>query len=459
MLKYRRLLAPLALGIAIALWPAPAGVQPQGWRLFAVFSASILGMMIQAAEPGAVVLLGLVAALLSGAMSMGAVLGGFSNSAVWLIVSAFLFSQAVSDTGLGKRVAFWFIQRFGRRTLGLGYALSLSELVIAPAVPANTARAGAILFPVVSSIAQVCGGRRLGGFLMLNQFHATIVLSAMFLTATTTNPLAAELAEKTVGVKIGWGMWAAAGALPGALSLALVTWLVYRLHPPERADSPEAAQEAGRQLRAMGPMSPAEKSMAGIVAGCLGLWSTGQWHGQDPTTVAFLGIGAMLVAKVMAWEDVIRTKGAWDAMFWFGGIIGMADWLSRLGMTAWFAKSVGSRVQGNWVWILIVLSLAYFYSHYAFASMTAHVTAMYAPFLAVAVTAGAPPLLAALVLGFFSTLNAAMTHYSTGPAPIYFGAGYVDQPVWWKVGFVISVAHVAVWLGVGAAWWRLLGVW
>ncbi len=459
MSRYYRLLLPVALGLAIALAPVPAGVQPQGWRLFAVFAATILGMILQAAEAGAVVLFGMVAALVSGAMTVGAVLGGFSNSAVWLIVSAFLFSQAVSDTGLGKRVAFWFIRAFGRRTLGLGYALTLSELVIAPAVPANTARAGAILFPVVSSIAKVCGGRRLGGFLMLNQFHATIILSAMFLTATTTNPLAAQLAEKTAGVKIGWGLWAAAAALPGALSLALTTWLVYRLHRPERADSREAVEEARRQIAAMGPMSRAEKALAGVVGGCLALWASGQWHSLDPTTVAFLGLACMLLMKVMTWHDVIHTRGAWDALMWFGGLIGMADWLGRLGMTAWFAQAVGGRVRGSWWWILLILSLAYFYSHYGFASMTAHVTAMYAPFLAVAVAAGAPALLAALILGFFSTLNAAMTHYSTGPAPIYFGAGYVDQPAWWKIGFVVSLAHITVWLGVGLPWWKLLGVW
>lgn len=454
-----RLLLPAALGAGIAVLPPPAGVSPQGWRLLAVFAATIVGMMVQALEAGAVVLLGLVAVLLSGAMSIGAVLGGFSNPAVWLIVSAFLFSQAVSDTGLGKRVAFAFIRAFGGRTLGLGYALAASELVIAPAVPANTARAGAILFPVVASIAKACGERQLAGFLMLNQFHATIILSAMFLTATTTNPLAAELAEKTIGLKIGWGLWAAAGSVPGIVSLLLTTWLLYRLYPPERAESPEAAEEAQRQLAALGPMSRAERSLAVIVGTCLVLWATGQWHKLDPTTVAFLGLGAMLLARVLTWQELIQTKGAWDAMMWFGGLIGMADWLNRLGVTAWFARSVGSHVHGSWQWILLILGLTYFYSHYGFASMTAHVTAMYAPFLAVAVAAGAPALLAALLLGFFSTLNAAMTHYSTGPAPIYFGAGYVDQRAWWRVGFAVSVAHIAVWLGVGGVWWRILRLW
>lgn len=458
------MVAVVAFGAAVWMLPRPAGVEPQGWRLLAIFGATILGMILQAMDSGAVVLLGLAAAMLTGAMSLGAALAGFSNSIVWLIVSAFLFSQAVTSTGLGKRLAYLFIRAFGHRTLGLGYALAASELVIAPAVPANTARTGGILFPIVSSIARVCGSLpqqspRLGAFLMLNQFHATIILSAMFLTSTTTNPLVIGLAQKTAGVTVSWGLWAVAALVPGALSLILVPWILYRLHPPESSDSPEAAAEAKRQLKDLGPLSRSEIALATVVGCCLLLWATTPVHHLDPTAVAFLGLAAMLLGGVMKWQEVIQTSGAWDAMLWFGGLLGMADALGKLGVTEWFARSVASHVHGPWLWILIILSLVYFYSHYAFASMTAHVTAMFPPFLAVAVAAGAPALLAVLLLGFCSTLNAAMTHYSTGPAPIYFGAGYVEQATWWKVGFVVSLVHVAIWMGIGIPYWKLIGIW
>ena len=382
----KRLLLAIALGVVLWMLPRPEGVSPQAWRLFAVFAATIFGMIVQAAPAGAVVLLGMVAAILSGAMTAAGVLGGFSNSSVWLIVSAFLFSHAVAATGLGKRVAYWFIRAFGQRTLGLGYALAASELVIAPAVPANTARAGGILFPIVSSIARVCGStpeqapRRMGAFLMLNQFQCTIILSAMFLTSMASNPLIAELAAKTVGVKLSWGLWAAAAAVPGLVSLAVVPWLLYRLYPPEMTESPEAPAEARRRLEEMGPMGSAEIWLAAIVSCCLLLWTTTGLHGLDPTTIAFMGLAAMLLTGVMKWQDVVRTSGAWDALLWFGGLIAMAEWLAKLGMTGWFARAVASHVHGEWWWILLLLALVYFYSHYGFASMTAHVTAMYGPF-------------------------------------------------------------------------------
>jgi len=283
--------------------PRPAGVELQAWRLLALFSGTTLGMILQVMDTGAVALLGLVAAILTGAMTVTAVLGGFSNSSVWLIVSAFLFSNAVVITGLGQRVAYLFIRAFGHKTLALGYAPAASELVMAPAVPAITARAGGILFPILTSIARACGSspgqspRRLGGFLMLNQFQATIILSAMFLTSMAANPLIAEMAEKTAGVKITRTMWAGAAGLPGLLSPMVVPWLLCRLHPPEMRESPEAAAEARRRL-------------AGIVGCCLLPWTTTSPHRPDPATIAFLGLAAMLVCGVLTWQEIRKHDRA-----------------------------------------------------------------------------------------------------------------------------------------------------
>jgi DASS family divalent anion:Na+ symporter len=138
----------------------------------------------------------------------------------------------------------------------------------------------------------------------------------------------------------------------------------------------------------------------------------------------------------------------------------MATYLGQLGLTAWFTDHVKVLFAGiGWVQGFVGLVLVYFYSHYFFASNTAHVSAMYAPFLAVALALGAPPLLAALVLGFSSNLFASLTHYGTAPAPILFSGGHVSLGAWWRIGAIISLVNIAIWMGIGAAWWRLLGLW
>jgi DASS family divalent anion:Na+ symporter len=138
----------------------------------------------------------------------------------------------------------------------------------------------------------------------------------------------------------------------------------------------------------------------------------------------------------------------------------LATALNQSQVTNWFATIAAERLAG-WPGIaaLIVLVIIYTYVHYAFAGQTAHVVALYPPFLTVAVAAGAPPLLAALLLCFFSNLNSTLTHYSDGAAPIYYGSRYIEQATWWRIGFYLSFLHLLVWFGVGLPWWKLLGIW
>jgi len=115
----------------------------------------------------------------------------------------------------------------------------------------------------------------------------------------------------------------------------------------------------------------------------------------------------------------------------------------------------------GWVWWAALggLLLVYFYAHYAFASITAHATAMYIPFLVVILAAGAPPWVAVLSLAYYSNLCAGITHYGTTPGPILFGAGYVSQGTWWKLGFMASVPNILIFGLLGGLWWKLLGWW
>ena len=210
----------------------------------------------------------------------------------------------------------------------------------------------------------------------------------------------------------------------------------------------------------MGPMTKDEKIISGVFIGALLLWSTSQYTHVNATVAALLGVTVMLVFQVLQWKDVIGEQGAWDSMMWMGGIVGLAGALNKIGFIPWFAQSVTGALDGvSWQVTLGILFLVYMYSHYAFASLSAHATAMYAAFLAVAVAAGAPPYYAAIGLAVLSNLMAGLTHYATGAAPIYFGTGYIEQRDWWRIGFTCSVLNVAIWIGIGSIWWKILGLW
>ncbi len=460
--------ALIALGVLAIVWfiPPPAGVTVAAWHVLAIFLATIAGFILQPLPIGAVAFIGLVIAGQSGALKLGDVLSGFSNSTIWLIVSAFLFAKGFIKTGLGRRIAYLIMQAIGDSTLKLAYAMLLSDLIISPATPSNTARGGGVIFPILRSLSSAFGSepgetsRKIGAFLIVSTFQCVVVSSTMFITACAPNSLMVLLAAKTVNAQITWGGWAFAAIVPGLISLALVPLVVYKLYPPTITRTPEAKQIAADELAKMGPITYAEKVLAVVFVGAVLLWATAQWTKLDATLVAMTGVAVMLAFQALNWNDVLEEKGAWDTMIWMGTLVSLATALNKLGLIAWFAKTVAGALTGvSWMVALLALCLTYIYSHYGFASVSAHITAMYAAFAAVAVAAGAPPLLAALSLAFAANLCASLTHYATGPAPIYFGAGFVSQGDWWRIGFIMSVINIVIWYGIGWPWMKLIGFW
>lgn len=464
--KLMRGILTFVVGAAIWFCPVPDGLKPAAWHLFAVFVATILGFILQPLPIGALAFISVMFTALVGILKPAEALSGFSNSTIWLIVSAFLFAKGFIKTGLGKRIAFVLIKKMGNSTLKLGYTIALSDLIISPATPSNTARAGGILFPIVRSLSMAfksepgSTSRKIGAYLMQTEYQANTVTSAMFMTAMSGNPLIALLAAKTLNIDINWGQWAIAASLPGILSLIIIPYVLYKFYPPEIKRTPEAQDLAKAELDKMGPMTYGEKIVTGVFLGALLLWSTSQYTKLDATIVAMLAVSVMMITKVLEWKDVIEEKGAWDTLVWMGALIGLADYLNKLGLIPWFAKSVSASMVGiPWLQALMLLLVVYMYAHYGFASLVAHITAMYAAFVSVAVAAGTPVYLAALAFAFMSNLCMSLTHYAAGPAPIYFGAGYVDQGTWWKLGFVVSIINIVIWVGIGSMWWKVLGLW
>lgn len=450
-----------------AIWLAPhAGFGPRDWGLLCLFAATVGALITRPVPYGVVMLLAITCGNLLKLITIQDALSGFSNSTVWLIVIAFLFARGFVQTRLGERVAYHIVSRMGGSALRLGYSIVLADLAMAPMTPSNTARAGGILFPITLSVARTFGSEPgptaslIGAFLMQTLYQGDLVVSAMFLTATAPNPLVAELARQVSGLELSWTTWALAASVPGALGLVLVPYAVYRLCPPSVRDTRAAQSLAVGRLQAMGPMTRRERAMLAIFSLVLLLWLSGEWHGASPTAVAFLGLALLLLTRVLDWQDVLDEKGAWDVLLWFGGLVMLSGQLEKAGLPKAFAGAAAGLVSGwPWWWALAALLVIYLYAHYTFASMAAHVTAMFPAFFAVAIGLGAPPLLAALSLGFFSSLNASLTHYATGPAPIVFGAGYLTQAQWWRTGFLISLLHLAIWLPVGFLWWKTIGLW
>ncbi len=459
----------IVLAVGAVLWclPPPGSLTAPSMHLIAIFVSTIAGLVLQPLPQGAVVIIGVATAAITGTLAPTDALSGYADSTVWLIVTAILVSRGFIITGLGRRIAYRAVRIFGRTTLGLAYAITCADLIMAPATPSNTARAGGILYPVIRSLSSCLGSepgptaRRAGSFLMFNELQVNLVTCALFLTAVAPNAMIEKLAVESFGYRITWVEWFIAASVPAALSLAVLPLAIYLLMRPELKRSGEAVASARKELDALGAMTAGEKRMLGIFLAALVLWATGQWTGLNATSVALAGVGGLLILRVLRWEDVLSERGAWDALVWFGGLVSLASGLGKLGVITFLASALRSSLGGLQSWVLgfILAILAYVYIHYFVASMTAHATALYVPMGLVGVSLGAPVPLVVLVLGFMNSLNAGTTHYGTGPSPIYYAAGYIDQPTWWKYGFLISLLNLSIWLLLGGAWWKFLRLW
>jgi divalent anion:Na+ symporter, DASS family len=456
----------LLAGLCVLLIPVPDGITKQSWHLLAIFIATIVGSIVRPVPGGAMVLLGVAALALTGTLPVESALKGYGDPIVWLVLAAFFMSRGMIKTGLGRRIAFLFIRAIGRHSLGLGYALVSTDMLLAMVIPSNGARAGGIIFPVAKSLAEAYDSRpgetagRLGAFLMTLIYQCDVIVCAMFLTGQASNVLIAKFAQQVTGINLTYAGWALAAVIPGLISLVVVPFVLYRIFPPEIKHTPAAAEFAANELKQLGGMKSGEKLMLLVFALVASLWMTSALHGINYAAVALLGICVLLVFGVLNWQDVISERGAWDVFIWYGGLVRMAEALGETGITKRFAETAAGFTTG-WKWwaALAVLLLVYFYAHYGFASITAHATAMYTPFLVVILAAGAPPYLAVLSLAYFSNLDASLTHYGTTPAPIYFGAGYVKQRTWWKLGLITSFMTIAIWVIFGFTWWKILKLW
>lgn len=465
MQKKNAIFLAIAIAIGLIIWviPEPQGIQPQAWKLFAIFTATIVGIILKPFPMGVIAVFGLTASVLTKTLSFEEAFSGFSNEIVWLVVFAFFIARGFIASGLGNRIAYCIMSLIGKNSLGLGYGLVATDLIIAPMIPSLTARGGGVIYPLLKALSEVFTGSshdpKMGAFLTISAFQGTAITSAMFLTAMAGNPLIAEFA-RTQGIHVTWLSWAIAASVPGIISLIVVPYVIYRLISPTIKKTPHAKELALDKLRRMGKMKSQEWIMLATFVFLIVLWALGSFWGIKATVAAIMGVSILLLTGVIRWKDVLEEHSAWDTFIWFSTLITLPGFLNKYGFGSWFSNWVVFHISGfEWVAGFLIIALIYFYSHYFFASNLAHITVMYVPFLIISISLGAPAHLAALVLGFFSSLFGGLTHYGSGPAPILFGTGYATIGEWWKMGAVAGFLNIVIWMGIGGIWWKFLGLW
>lgn len=470
--SWLRVALPLGAGAAIALIPAPEGLASNAWFYFALFVTVILGIITEPIPAAALGLLGVSTAAGLGlvrdtpAASAQWALSGFGNTIVWLIFAAFMFTVGYAQTGLGRRIALHLVRALGHRTLGLGYAVALADLAFAPFTPSATARSAGTIYPVISHIPQLYGShpgdgtaRLLGAYLLYTALAVSFVTSSMFITALAPNALAISIIQQTAGVQISWVDWFTGFAPVGFTLLALTPAVLYRIYPPQIRTATAVPRWAAEELRAMGPMTRREATLFALIATALALW-IGATSYLDPALTAVLVVLMMVLSGVVAWDDVIGQKQAWNVLIWFGTLVTLAAGLSETGFVAWVAASVAPSLTGLGLYVAVAAIVGVFFVlHYFFASITAHTATLMPVFLAVAITiTDISATRWSMLLGYSLGLMGIVTFYASGQSVIYYASGYISRRAFWILGAIMGALYLAVYLAIIVPWLAWLGV-
>ena len=453
-------LITLLIILTIFIWitPPPLGIDPNAWKLFAIFSATILSILLNLLPIIAASIIALAVSVLSGVVEPSKAYAGFSESFILLIVAAFLVSHAVHKSGLGKRLSLHMIKVFGKSTLGLGYSVMLTDLLIAPAFPSNTARSG-VLYPLVYGLAHDCGSKvgdgtqkKVGSYLMMTSMAGLTVSSALWLTAMAVNPVGAKIAE-TMGIHITFSSWLIASIVPTLIAFMAIPWVLYRIYPPQITQTPDAPANAQAMLDVMGPISRNEWITAGVFCGMLILWSLSGFFSIDKAAVAFGGLGILIATRVFSVEDFHSQGEALSTLIWFAILFALSTQLAEMGFMSAVANHFTSYLSGmSWFSVYTLLIVLYVAIHYFFVSQSAHLLALFGLFLSIGISAGVPGELMAMMLLFATNFNAIITPQGSSANAIYFSSGYITAREIYIYGGAVTLLNLLIYLVIGTPW-------
>jgi L-tartrate/succinate antiporter len=468
---------PITATALIWLLPVPDGLTVNAMRYLGIFLGVILALILEPLPNSAVGLIGVTlagslrlvpmpdgkAATLGGSLNWA--LSGFVDSTVWLIFVAYMFAMGYEKTGLGKRIALLLMKKLGSKALGLGFATALSDLALAPFIPSNTARSAGSVYPVVKNIPPMYGSlpnsepRKIGAYLMWICIATTSVTSSMFFTGLAPNLLAISLIGKAPGVTdpaavtMSWMQWFWCMLPTGVILFILVPLITYAIYPPTQKAFPETPKWATSELEKLGTATRKEWLMAIMALLALLLWIFGS-KVMNATMVAIFVLCLMVILDIINWDDVVSNKSAWNTLTWFATLVAMASGLARVGFLKWLGVIFASHLAGSSTAIVLFGLLAFFYfSHYFFASLTAHTTAIMPVLLATgAAVPGIDMKLLGMMLAGSLGIMGILTPYGTGPSPVYYNTGYIEKKTFWAFGAIYGFIFFAVYV-VFAMYW------
>ncbi|RLA76347.1 MAG: oxidoreductase, partial [Epsilonproteobacteria bacterium] len=191
-----------------------------------------------------------------------------------------------------------------------------------------------------------------------------------------------------------------------------------------------------------------------VFIGMVSLWIASSFIPEiNKTAVAFLGLGILMLTNIFTMKDLGGEGQALGTLVWFAILYAMSVYLNKFGFMGWIGDNAASMVEGlSWPVTYVALIITYVLIHYFFVSQTAQMLALFTVFLGVAIEAGVPAELMALMLLFATNFNAIITPQGSSANVIYAGSGYLEAGEIYKIGGIVTLLNTVIFLTVGTAW-------
>jgi DASS family divalent anion:Na+ symporter len=295
-------------------------------------------------------------------------------------------------------------------------------------------------------------GRRLGGYLMFCAMSGLAVSSALWMTATSSNPIGVQIVQKA-GLEIEFGKWLLASSVPSLIAIGLLPVLVAKLFPPGVGKTPEAPAAARRELAGMGTLSRDEWITAATFVLMVAGWVFGHKLSLNTTSVAFMGFGVLLFLGVITLDDITKQGDTLATFLWLAVLFAMSAQLNELGFMGYVGERLAASLGGLSRRTLYVTLIAlYVVIHYLFVSQTSQVLALFGVFLDVGTRGGVPLPLMSFALLFASSYFSVITPQGGSQNIIFAASGYLTQRELYKLGLITTLAFLAVYLLIGSPW-------
>ncbi|MBR1944474.1 MAG: DASS family sodium-coupled anion symporter [Alphaproteobacteria bacterium] len=451
--KFKKLSVIILIATVLCIiLPNYTELSPEAVRMLVIFISTMVGIILEVCNPIVLLLLAVTFASLSHTINVQMGFSGFSNTVPWLLFVVLSLAKTISSSTLGLRLAYLFMKYFGGSVIGLSYSIILTEVLMGPLLPSNTARAASIGAPLVKSLSQYIScniknvsEKSIGAYLAFLYACSNAFISGMFLTAMLSNSLIVEAAPQ-FGLTVTWTSWFKYLALPYVVVLLITPFILQLICNPNVKNLSELKSLAAKNYDELGEITNKEKLIIFTFIGMLLFWILSEFLNIPIMTTALIGLCIFIFTGILNIKDILSSYGTFSSVMLLGLIISLVNCLIDCKVIEWFSGIISNSVGDlNKNIAFIVLTSIYYFAQYFFTSESSKIMALFVPFLSAGMAVGIDARILAITLASFSSASDILGSYVCPSALTLYASGYLTLKQWMSYGIIIAFAFLTIW--------------